>query len=661
MKTSLFFMGLTLSTCALAQNAPKTFTPVFEPKIHAREVTNYREMLRQAEISESEKAIRQLEKTAEKSTQLLAQDKKLGYIDWMARSADVESINRMARAAGTSYTHSLDSVIRMRLDNMPVSRQTFTYTATGKPSIAVNFVPDELTGKWKNIGHFSFEYDDSDRVLAREVIDQTSPESCQRFEYIYNDETSPVYTQELFYTKDDDGNWVPSQKGEYTYDAALNPLEQKYSFFDLDSQDWVYVERKTATFDEQDRILSYYNYVWDSISGQWVGATNPSGTSQEFVYDDKGRDAETYWLRWEDGDWLRYHRRLDQYNDNNQLIREDIQYWNSDKQDWCGNLNDRNVIWKLTYDDKGRVLTDYTYNVSIDGDISDDSTNDYTYTDREDGSYDVTNVRKLRWKKPTELDLYSMTERSVNKFGSEYYYKNYTYSNTDFAMPTAEEIRTMDENNNYISGDFFNFSLDEEGQPHRYASSKELFVYPEDYVSRPDHMTPNKGIHWKGTGATGNDTDWTLSHEDVFRWEVDPEGKDVLVSAINYKALEDNIMPPVQGYDQEIDYDIDRFKIATFAISNMTDNFYRYALTKYTTLKNWGYYSGDMEWDDDSSTVDTFYYNELTPSSVDCLDAEKKGEIIGYYDLQGRALSAPAKGVNIVKYNNGSFTKVIMK
>jgi hypothetical protein len=38
---------------------------------------------------------------------------------------------------------------------------------------------------------------------------------------------------------------------------------------------------------------------------------------------------------------------------------------------------------------------------------------------------------------------------------------------------------------------------------------------------------------------------------------------------------------------------------------------------------------------------------------------DNKEEIIGYYDMQGRKLNAPTKGVNIIKYKNGSTKKII--
>ena len=48
-----------------------------------------------------------------------------------------------------------------------------------------------------------------------------------------------------------------------------------------------------------------------------------------------------------------------------------------------------------------------------------------------------------------------------------------------------------------------------------------------------------------------------------------------------------------------------------------------------------------------------------TPNEISCLTEEKTQLIIGYYDMQGRKLNAPTKGINIIKYKDGSTKKII--
>lgn len=55
-----------------------------------------------------------------------------------------------------------------------------------------------------------------------------------------------------------------------------------------------------------------------------------------------------------------------------------------------------------------------------------------------------------------------------------------------------------------------------------------------------------------------------------------------------------------------------------------------------------------------------FVYDETT-SDIESVDVEEKAEIVSYYSLDGRLLSKPQRGINIIRYSTGRTSKVFVK
>ncbi len=60
------------------------------------------------------------------------------------------------------------------------------------------------------------------------------------------------------------------------------------------------------------------------------------------------------------------------------------------------------------------------------------------------------------------------------------------------------------------------------------------------------------------------------------------------------------------------------------------------------------------------SVTVNFVYDE-TSAGINDVDATKENKIVARYSLNGQRLSAPQKGINIVKYENGKTAKILVK
>lgn len=60
------------------------------------------------------------------------------------------------------------------------------------------------------------------------------------------------------------------------------------------------------------------------------------------------------------------------------------------------------------------------------------------------------------------------------------------------------------------------------------------------------------------------------------------------------------------------------------------------------------------------SVVVNFVYDEIS-SNIENVGVEEKDEIEAYYSLDGRLLSKPQKGINIIRYSSGHTAKIFVK
>ena len=63
----------------------------------------------------------------------------------------------------------MDSVVRISLAGVPISKQIFDYNASGLPLFCQNLIPNP-NGGWMNHSYYRFEYDGANRLMSRELV-----------------------------------------------------------------------------------------------------------------------------------------------------------------------------------------------------------------------------------------------------------------------------------------------------------------------------------------------------------------------------------------------------------------------------------------------------------------------------------------------------------
>ena len=549
------------------------------------------------------------------------------------------SLRAPYRVSEMNAQEKMDSVIRRSVDGKPISLQTFTYTETGKYLRADNFLLDSKGG-WELYSYYNYEYDTAGRLIMSESINVTDEFQNQRYEYGYNDDSENYAWDIFYYPNYETGELEPAQKGEYQYDSEGRPIDQTFFYWDNIANEWIIFGRETVSFDNLGRQTSYYTYIPNE---DYTGLVGDKG--EEYIYvGDTETDAEVDGFVWENDAWLKYERHIYTYEDG-RLVKNEFLYWNRAAQDWSGNdtygmyenlfLNEYTAY---TYDELGRLTSMLAYLMNRSGEYINSSVDSYTYSDLENGNIERVRVQEMMWQGPY-LSIFKKEIQHFNPFGAETYYKNYSWLSGE-QRATDEQIRDIDDNNCYHGGVFYGFTDDEANT--RFGESKEEFGYPADW----DHVneTPSYGMHWRGTGNDSDDS-WIESSRDEFVWH------DIYLIGNTHYEWENGEPHAQASYLFDYDYTI------------LAENIWAWPMTRertpYKILTCQQNYDtdGDGEWDIDGyymSYIDTYYYSTLAPSEVNKNISPVSGIETERFDLAGRRLSEPVKGINIVKYSDGS-------
>ncbi len=564
-----------------------------------------------------------------------------------------DPIASMAKIRTNGGEECLDSIVRVSLAGTPLSKQTFQYNKSGLPTICNSYLPGNLQGEWVLFSTHEYAYDDMDRIILKASTNYEYHGEDFKYEYSYSDDTSN-YTSETFYFYDD-GGFVPVQKGEYAFDENGNPTLQIFLFFDPSVQDWVNVSKTTATWDESNRQTSYFYYVWDEMANSWEGSIM-SGNCEEYFYTPTGKDSLIKGYVWENGEWFNFQQTTYEYNEQDLCVKDEAKYWNREKQDWSG--NDAwgpfgqvyvNQFAENSYDTSGHLIHQDVYNVDSEGNqnliivFTDD------YTDLGDGNIESHKILNLLMVADQPPMPWNESIERFNKWGSGYYYIGYGYSNGE-RVPMSEDVRHMDDYNNYLGGEFYGFNPDGS----RYGQVKEQFNFPDDFDPSLQLDTPSEGIHWIGGGFDTDDT-WLLNCRDTFTWT---DGYPVMSGSVNSIFTEDGNEYQTNFYS--IDYDTSVLmagNILFWQDYNKRENFYYYKINTATDGVNSEWASGETEWNKNRSYTDTYYYGLLDKSKVDDMTINPNTVEVMRYDAAGIKLNAPTKGLNIVIYSDGSVKK----
>lgn len=572
------------------------------------------------------------------------------FIGWNAEDPSLPNFAPASSEAG----EKMDSVVGTYLTGAPMSKQTFEFTENGRPLECRNYIPATDGNGFQYAGHYEYEYDAQGRVISAEMTNVTDPYSCQRMEYGYNGDSSQ-YNLQIAYLMDAEGEWTPFQKGEYELDTNGNTLEEKYYLWtEGDVNDWVPVKKNVATYNEMNYMTSYFPYVWDAATNDWVGDTEGYYGGQSFEYTQNGDDAEQAEYEWIDGEWVKYYKSVYTYNDAALLIKKERLYWNREKQDWSGAESwgpwgdmKYNQYETYEYDEYGRNTVGNVF-TSKSGEYVNYYRMTNSYTVLENGETEITYMQGSV-KSDGSFAPYSKDIRHINKFGSEVYYCAYNENNGEW-MPKQEEFRYVDEYNWFLGGDYYYYANGE-----RRPASKERFIYPDDFNPTLGYETPIEGRHWVG-GGSEEDEGWRLKHVDCFTWGP----RDVMIGYVNYDYLQsDGNM--TSAWETEYDFDADTANIFMWPDSNKGHLYYENKTLQSIAYENPMYWDGNNEWMPEYSYRFTYYYSPRTTTGVDAVEVAEGVVEVARYDLMGRRLAEPTEGVNIVHYSDGSSRKVMVK
>lgn len=541
----------------------------------------------------------------------------------------------------------MDSVVRESLDGTLVSLQTFTYTETGKYLRAENFIRNGEQ-QWELYSYYNYEYDSLGRLIRSEEINVTDEYQNQRYEYGYTDDTENYAWEIYYYPNDETGELEPSQRGEYKYDKCGRPIDQTFFYWDITTNGWIAFNRETVSFDNIGRQTSYYSYVQNDTFTDLVG-----DRGEEYIYVGETEiDAEIDGFVWENGGWLKYERHLYTYDAEGRLVKNEFIYWNRAAQNWSGNdtygpygnlfLNEYTTY---TYDESGRLSSMEANSMNQSGQYVISMIDTYTYSDLENGELERIREQQAMWQGPY-LSMFKKEIQHFNVFGSETYYKNYSWMSGQ-ERATDEEIRDIDSNNCYHGGTFYGFTNDEANT--RYGQSKEVFGYAADWNGVDE--TPSYGMHWKGAGYD-TDNDWIESSRDEFIWH------DTYLIGNTHYEWEAGAPRALSSYLFDYDYNVLAEDIWAWPSTRER--------TPYKILRCNQYYDadGDGEWDlygYNISYADSYYYSSIDLSAVNTISSDSELTEVARFDLSGRRLSGPAQGINLIIYSDGSTRKVVVR
>lgn len=555
-------------------------------------------------------------------------------------------------AADGEKKFQLDSLVRISLGGQKYVKQSFNYSADGKPAKATNYLYDESLNDWNEAGYSLIEYDSYGRAIVKEQYDETGQMENVRYEYVYTGDNDWFSMETFFYF--DNGKWVPSQRGEYDYDSNGNCTLQMLYGLDDKTGEWTYGMKITSAYDSDNNLTAYHEYLYDSESNQWVGYNE----AKTYEYDTSGRPVNVFSYCWENNDWLKFEHRALTYDERGNCTLDEYLYWNRQKQDWSGGdeygeygfvENNRKIV--SLYDNDGQLTEQLVYRKPADEYVLiSKETRQYSFA--ENGERVVAISQNMPWESPDPTP-YTETVYHYNQLGIETYYKKGNYYQVPGKLTyITEEVHPTDEFGNVLYTYYYGFKWDEENS--RYGEAHEVFEYVPGNNPATGYLNRIGNNIYMGTSKDSDDS-WQYSQ--YYGWTY--ADNDVNTGQMLYAIVNDEKVPS-SGFELEYDFDVPFESLVFWPIGNKRDSFYTYQTIRETTLVNNDYYLGVVNFDPEESYSDNFYYSKWINTDVENTFTQTREEV-ARYDISGRRIEKGVKGVNIVKYSDGSVEKIMAR
>lgn len=550
MKKSTFLSGVCLVLCALSMQtatAQSTAAQAFKASLGMYN-----------RISFIEKAPVQLAQTS--LTNSLAQNRQhVAQLRKAAQATVQPTASRPAKVGfkvSSQYVEQLDSIItNIKSTGESYSRTTFEYYPNSKlPKRGVSQL--YMSGEWQTQEEWNYTWDKDGYCLLQSVV---SPlyNYGEKHEYVYNDQKLGIQQIISQYT---DGQWVPSQKGEYAYDERGNMIEEHTYTYDAANQTWVKANWTKASYDANNYQSHVEGYYWDGTA--WQSA----GDMQDVAYTDYGYITQLTNYKWlaDSKEWMAFYKVNQEWNENRLNTKQEMLYYNPDKQDWVGCYEWDGKVRQCaysacTYDDVTGIMTsDMAYSMpEPDGKYVKGVETYYDITQLDNGDYRTeaktyyvtgdtkelrdTTVRNLR-------DAIALPESQrleklmYNRYLTTYLYETVKPWDTNEWTPQFEYTYNYNKDLKLESSVAYNYTQDSE--------HKKIADISEQYIF-DDHGNVVDSYYKMGQG-TGAD-DWQYSSRFTYEYENDS----VRINKLNYRwNAKSNSWKPGWGEGNSYDYSV---------------------------------------------------------------------------------------------------------
>lgn len=291
---------------------------------------------------------------------------------------------QLHRAPAKQNRQRLDSIVTtVRSTGEPYSRQRFVFDENNLPKRRVNSLWDDTSSEYVDVEEYEYTWD-SDGYCLSQISKSSIYGYGVKVDYTYNDRK--LGTSMVQSNMNTDGSWTPYSKGEYSYDDRGNIVEEYTYLYDEDSKAWTPQTHNLAAWDANGWQTLIEPYYWNGT--EWTA----NGERQEYTY--RAKDLMTqvksyYWLS-DKKEWLWYCNLEQDFNDRNQLLRREKQFYNREYSDWGGKATYDGTTYSnekslSEYYDDGRKKYEVSYSSPAHGEYAKGADWTYDWTDTDDG------------------------------------------------------------------------------------------------------------------------------------------------------------------------------------------------------------------------------------------------------------------------------------
>lgn len=531
---------------------------------------------------------------------------------------------RISKAVAAE-TLLLDStVVSIPEENLPYSRQIYSYTNENLPSICEKWNYNESNNNYYYNGEIGYAWNEAGYCTSRW---ETIPGYGEKYEYTLDADN---YMTSLTFLCSQDENlevWTPQNRTTYAYDSNHQVVEQTDYTYSTQAADLVLYRQQFAEYDELGRMISYLNYE--------IEDGNLVPEKEIYTYcGDSDLMASKIVMKNRNGELVNYQQRIYEYTDFDEPLAEYINYWNTALQSWAGgeafqegySVNYNGLI-SYIYDDLNRLIKiESSQKTSAESDYDMIMVEAWNYEDEDDGAFTVTYTVGYVYGSEV-VDYMENVEHHLAWGGIDYSLWKDTQNGP--MMPTVESTVEFNEAHQDLDVKQWQYSWG-----NKFPSYRVLYQYPDDDPYNWESLTIYQG------GDSGNPDDWV---EDTVTTREFSHGTLTDYSEVYWNPW-DLQWEQYSDFHYEFDFSVDGACLVSW-----TDDF------DYMPVYETEYRYGTIYRTD-------YYYNPRNTNSVISIQTESAGPDT-YYHINGIKADANnlIPGLYIRVSSDGKAQKVLIK